>query len=157
MQADDLKSLLEPLTAQFLSELRQARQRDIIRELEKEFVYGEKLLARLRAERALYPIESSIYKEKNFQDLYRGEMEIEIYADVASVLNLFRLLNSYKEAGDIDVTEARRAFGWIYTWWQTKVITHYSKGLENNPDWAPHLKKHEWLMEGLQSLATLGF
>jgi hypothetical protein len=88
----------------------------------------------------------SEFKDWNFNRMYR-EMKIEQYADIASVLNWFRLLNSYKEAGEIDVTEARRAFGSIYSWWWTNVIQHYSRGLENDPDWQPYLKKYGWLLE----------
>jgi hypothetical protein len=147
MNAEDLKPLLQSIAVELYGEFRREQQRKTLREIEKEFVYGTKLLARLRAERTLYPIENNTFKDKNFQDLYRGAMELETYTDVASVLNLFRLLNSYKESGDIDADDARRAFGWIYKWWWTKVIQHYSRGLTEDPDWAPHLKKHEWLLE----------
>jgi hypothetical protein len=148
MQPDELEGKLESLAKDVLAQLRWARQRSILRELEREFVFGERLPARLRAERALHPIEKSAFKEQNFEDMYRGGMTVDQYSDVAAVLNLFRLLNSYKEAGDIDADEARRSFGWIYSWWWTKVIEPYSKGLTNDPDWMPHLKKHEWLLEG---------
>lgn len=147
MDADAFKIVAESILAQTMSELHRLKKKDVIRDLEMDFVYGAKLAPRLRAERALYPIESSSYKTKNFRDLYREAMGIEAYADVAMVLNLFRLLNSYKEADIIDPNDARRSFGWIYKWWWEKIIQHYSQGLQDDPDWAPHLKRHDWLLE----------
>jgi hypothetical protein len=144
MDAPELTQVLDGLLIKLVSELRRERQRYALRELEKEFLYGAMLAPRLRAGRRLHPIEKSDFKDWNFNKMYR-EMAIEHYADIAAVLNWFRLLNSYKEAGDIDVSEARRAFGWMYKWWWTNVLEHYSKGLDSDPDWQPYLKKHDWL------------
>jgi hypothetical protein len=118
----------------------------IVRELQKEFVYGSLLPARLRAELLLFHDVHGKYRGKNFEDLYKGAMPLAEYADVAAVLNLFRLLNDYKEAGHIDEIEARAAFGWIYAWWWKNVIEPYSIGLESNPDWQPHITKRKWLL-----------
>lgn len=122
-------------------------RRQIVRELQKEFVYGSMLPARLRAELLLFHDVHQQFKGKNFEELYKGAMPLEQYADVAAVLNLFRLLSDYKEADHIDEAEARAAFGWIYRWWWTNVIEPYSKGLQNNPDWAPHVTRRDWLLK----------
>lgn len=121
--------------------------RQIVRELQKEFVYGSMLPARLRAELLLFHDVHGRYKGLNFEDLYKGAMPLDEYADVAAVLNLFRLLNDYKEAGHIDEAETRAAFGWIYCWWWRNVIEPYSIGLEGDPDWEPHITRRDWLLE----------
>jgi hypothetical protein len=125
---------------------RKDSRRQIVRELQKEFVYGSMLRARLRAELLLFHDLHGKYKGQNFEALYKGAMPLDEYADVAAVLNLFRLLNEYKEAGHIDEVEARAAFGWIYDWWWKNVIKPYSTGLEGNPDWQPHITKRDWLL-----------
>jgi hypothetical protein len=127
---------------------RKDSRRQIVRELQKDFVYGNVLPARLRAELLLFHNPQDKYKGKNFEDLYKGAMPLNEYADVAAVLNLFRLLNDYKESGHIDEDEARSAFGWIYCWWWRRVIAPYSVGLEHDPDWGPHIAKRDWLLKG---------
>jgi hypothetical protein len=125
---------------------REEVRRNIVRELHKEFVYGSKLRARLRAELLLFHDMQGKFRGKNFEDMYKGAMSIEEYADVAAVLNMFRLLDEYKEAGHIDEAEAREAFGWIYGWWWKNVIEPYSVGLTNDPDWQPIISKRDWLL-----------
>lgn len=126
---------------------RASSRRQVLRELQKEFVYGDMLRPRLRAELLLFYDAEGKFKDKNFEDFYKGAMTLDEYADVAAVLNLFRLLDDYKTAGHIDEAEARKAFGWIYRWWWEKVIEPHSKGLEDDPNWKPHVARRDWLLQ----------
>lgn len=126
---------------------RKDSRRHIVRELHKEFVYGSMLRARLRAELLLFYDVEGKYKGKNFEELYKGGLSLDEYADVAAVLNLFRLLNDYKIARHIDEEEARSAFGWMYCWWWKHVIVPHSVGLEDKADWVPHITRRDWLLK----------
>jgi hypothetical protein len=139
----------------------------LVLELLKEFVYGSMLKSRLNAELLLHydtrgrfnktiiAAENNATRQQNtaaqqieklnFEDLYKGAMSIEEYADVAAVLNLFRLLDDYKNANRINADEAKKAFGWIYKWWWDNIVEPRRHGLENNADWAPHITKRDWL------------
>jgi hypothetical protein len=137
------------LTVYWMSKTsRKDNRRQTVRELKKEFIYGSMLRSRLNAELLLCYDVGNRFSGKNFEDMYTDHALIakEDYADVAVVLNLFRLLDDYKNAGHIDEVEARKEFGWIYTFWWEKVISVHSAGLENNPDWGPHIKRRDWLL-----------
>ena len=80
----------------------------------------------------------------------RPYMTVDEYSTVAAALNLFRLLNSYKETGR-STSSTRLAFGWIDTWWRDNVVQPRSKRLETSKDRRPHLAKQDWLLKSVRA------